>query len=241
MKKLILIISLLIPVVHALEYSKIDFEGCPENSYCKKETGANRKKWLDQLKAFSKGDISEQKINLFIQSEFGVPVPGWAMEEASLLPNILMWDSPCKQHKNPANKYYIMENFRKNLNANELREIPTLVFSRALIKENGKDAFPIVVPRGDAPLFLKDGSLYFLREDEGMFYGLLIDKEGKLKIVKNETSPNLPKEVTCPKEMVTQFLRMAPSPSFYTGQFCKEIWDKTDRTYKTLLLGWSCN
>jgi len=61
MKKLILIISLLIPVAHALEYSKIDFEGCPENSYCKKETGANRKKWLDQLKAFSKGEISEQK------------------------------------------------------------------------------------------------------------------------------------------------------------------------------------
>ncbi len=239
--KLLLPLFFFISTVHALEYSKIDFEGCPENSYCKKETGANRKKWLDQLKEFSKGRINELKINAFIQSEFGVPVSGWAMEEASLLPNILMWDSPCKQHKNPASKYYIMEVFRKNLNANELKEIPTLIFSRALLKENGKEPYPIVVPRGDAPLFMRDGSLYFLREEEGMFYGLLIDKEGRIKIVKNETSPNNPKEVTCPREMVTQFLRMAPSPNFYTGQFCKEIWDKNDKAYKTLLLGWSCN
>lgn len=227
--------------LHALEYSKIDFEGCPENSYCKKETGLNRKKWLDHLKAFSKGSLSEQKINAFVQSEFGIPVPGWAMEESSLLPNILMWDSPCKQHKNPANKYYIMEVFRKNLGPNELKESPTLLFSRAIIKAPGKDSESIIVPRGDAPLFIKDGGLYFLREDEGMFYGLLVEKDGKLKIVKNESTTNPPKEVSCSKEMIDQFLRLAPSPNFYQGQFCKEIWDKSNNVYRTMLLGWSCN
>lgn len=227
--------------VHALEYSKIDFEGCPENSFCKKETGANRKKWLDQLKDFSKGNLSEQKLNAFIQSEYGVPVSGWAMEEASLLPNILMWDSPCKQHKGPAGKYYIMEVFKKNLSPNELKENPTLIFSRAILKDKEKDPVSLVVPRGDAPLFIKDGSLFFLREEEGMFYGLLVDKDGKIKVTKNEPVQEAPKEVTCPKDMVVQFQRQAPALNFYQGQFCKDIWDKNEKTYKTVLLGWSCN
>jgi hypothetical protein len=225
----------------ALEYSKIDFEGCPENSFCKKETGAYRKKWLQMVKAFSKGEISEQKINTFIQSEFGIPIAGWGTEEASLLPNILMWDSPCKQHKNAAAKYYISEVFKKNVSANEIKESPTLVFARAIMQENGKEPYPMVVIRGDAPLFIKDGSLFFLREEEGIFYGLLIDKEGKIKVIKNEPSPFPPKEVICPKEMIAQFQRLAPSPNFYQGQFCKEIWNKNTKTYQTMLLGWSCN
>lgn len=239
--KLMLLLLFISSALHALEYSKIDFEGCPENSYCKKETGANRKKWLEQLKDFYKGNISEQKLNAFVLAETGVPLSGWAMEEASLQPNILMWDSPCKQHKNPAGKYYIMEAFRKNLSANEIKENPTLVYSRALLIEKGKAPSVVVVPRGDAPLFMKDGSLYFLREEEGLFYGLLVDKEGKIRIVKNETSPNLPKEVACSHEMIAQFQRLAPGPNFYQGQFCKEIWDKTEKNYKTLMLGWSCN
>lgn len=239
--KLLLLFFMLSLNLYALEYSKIDFEGCPENSYCKKETGMNRKKWIEHLKNFSKGEISEQKLNIWIQSEYGVPVAGWAQEEASLLPNILMWDSPCKQHKNPANKYYIMEVFRKNLGSNDLKESPTLFFSRAIIKEPGKEFYSIVVPRGDAPLFVKNGSLYFLREEEGIFYGLLVDNNGKIKIAKNEVTPNPPKEVACPKDMIDQFQRLAPSPNFYQGQYCKDIWDKSNNVYKTMLLGWSCN
>lgn len=242
MKALIfLFISFFTTNVFSLEYSKIDFDGCPENSYCKKETGANRKKWLDELKLFSKGKITEQKMNAFVQSEYGIPLSGWALEEASLQPNILMWDSPCKQHKNPANKYYIMEVFKKSLSPNELKESPSLLFSWAIIKTAGKELETMVVPRGDAPLFMKDGNLYFLREEEGLYYGLLINKEGKLKITRSESTPNSPKEVACDKEMVDLFLRLSPSPNFYQGQYCKEIWDKSNKVYKTMLLGWSCN
>ncbi len=225
----------------ALEYSKIEFEGCPENAFCKKETGANRKKWLENLRNFSKNKITEGQINNFIQAEYGVPVSGWAREESSLLPNILLWDSPCRQHKNSANKFYISEVFRKNLNRNELKELPTLFFSRALVILDPKNIFTVIVPRGDAPAFIKDGSLYYLREEEGLFYGLLIDKNGRIKITKNETSPNLPKETDCPKDLIPQFTREAPGPNFYQGNYCKEVWDKTSKSYKTILLGWSCN
>ena len=227
--------------LQALEYSKIEFEGCPENAFCKKETGLYRRKWIEQLKNFSKNKITEQKLNQFIQSEFGLPISGWAQEEASLLPNILMWDSPCKQHQSSTNKYYITELFRKSLATNDLKEYPNIYFSRAIVLDNNKQPVSIVVPRGDAPLFFKDGSLYFLREEEGIYYGLLIDREGHLKVTKNEISPEPPKEVNCNKEMEALFLRESPSPNFYQGNFCKEIWDKNSKSYKTILLGWSCN
>lgn len=225
----------------ALEYSKIEFEGCPENAFCKKETGASRKKWIEQLRQFSAGKISEQKINSFIQSEFGLPVSGWAQEDGSLQPNILMWDSPCRQHSKSTNKYYIAEIFRKNFFPKELKEIPNLLFSKAIMLDQSNRPFSVVVPRGDAPLFAVGGSLYFLREEEGIFYGLLIDKDGSFKITKNETSTQPPKETACTKEQVDQFNRESPSPNFYQGTFCKEIWDKTKKSYTTLLLGWSCN
>lgn len=242
MKSLIYLFFILVSQdIFALEYSKIEYEGCPENAYCKKETGATRKSWIEQLKNFSAGKISEQKLNDFIQSEYGLPVSGWAREEASLYPNILMWDSPCKQHRSSSNKYYIAEVFRKNLTPNDLKELPNIFFSRAILTDSNNRPYSIVVPRGDAPLFIKDGSLYYLREEEGIFYGLLIDKDGRLKITKNDTSTNPPKEKACNKEQEALFYRESPGANFYQGTFCKEIWDKSTKSYKTMLLGWSCN
>jgi hypothetical protein len=227
--------------LYALEYSKFEFEGCPENAFCKKETGANRKKWIEQLRNFSAGKISEQKLNAFVQSEYGLPVSGWGQEEASLRPNILMWDSPCKQHRATTNKYYIAEVFRKNFIPNELKELPNIFFSRAILNDSSNQPYAMIVPRGDAPLFVKDGSLYYLREEEGIFYGLLIDRDGRFKVTKNETSTEPPKESVCTKDQVALFNRESPGPNFYQGTYCKDIWDKTTRTYKTMLLGWSCN
>jgi len=229
--------------INALEYSKIDLEGCPENSYCKKETGVNRKKWLEELKKFSKNTISEQAINNFVQSEYGLPISSWAREDASLQPNILMWDSPCKQHQGPINKYYIAELFRKNLAKKELAEFRNVFFSRAVMfdSNNHNQALSMIVPRGDAPLFIKNGSLYYLREEEGYFYGLLIDGEGRLRITKALKSPEPSKEAICSKDLSTLFMREAPGANFYQGFFCKDIWDTTLKSYKTVLLGWSCN
>lgn len=224
-----------------LEYSKFEFDGCPENAFCKKETGAIRKKWIEELKKFSAGKISELKINQFVQSEYGLPVSGWGQEEASLRPNILMWDSPCRQHRSSANKYYIAEVFRKNFKPQELKELPNIFFSRAILNDSSNQPYAFIVPRGDAPLFVEGGNLYYLREEEGLFYGLMIDREGHFKITKNETSTKPPKESVCSKEQIALFNRESPGPNFYQGAYCKDIWDKSTKSYKTMLLGWSCN
>jgi len=99
----------------------------------------------------------------------------------------------------------------------------------------------MTIPRGDTPTFIDNGYYYFLREDEGKYYGLRINSEGSLKVSKVEVIKETPKEAVCLKEQVDQFLREAPSPTFYQGYSCKSIWDKSSKTYKTILFGWSCN
>jgi hypothetical protein len=225
----------------ALEYSKVENVGCPENAFCHKETGVVRKKWLDDLDKFTSGKLSEDKFNVQIQKENGLPIPGWAQEEASIQPKIVMWDSPCKQHRKEATKYYISEVFRKNLSPADLKSASNLYFAKTFAMGDDKKIFSVNIPRGDAPLFIKNNSFYFLREEEGKYYGLLISKTGSLKVTKVETTTENPKEGICFKEQIDAFLREAPAPNFYQGYYCKDIWDKDEKKYKTMLFGWSCN
>lgn len=225
----------------ALEYSKVEYPGCPENAYCQKLTGEVRKKWLDGLDQFNRGKISEVQFNTELQKNDGIPIANWAMEEAGVLPRIVMWDSPCQQHKKEASRFYIGEFFRKNLKASELKEFTNLYFSKAIGVDKNKNVFSIVIPRGDIPTFIENGYYYFLREDDGKYYGLLVNPSGEIKVTKIQSTSEMPKDAICLKEQIDFFLREAPSPTFYQGYHCKDIWDKTSKTYKTILFGWSCN
>ena len=239
-----IVLSLLLsalPTFAALEYSKIEHPGCPENAYCQKNTGEIRRLWLDNLEDFNRNKISEIKFNSDLQKNNGVPVAGWAMEEAGVLPRIMMWDSPCKQHKKEASRFYISELFRKNLKESELKEFTNIYFPRAILLDQNKKAFSMVVPRGDIPTFSSDGYYHYLKEDDGKYYGLWINRAGELKISKPQLVKELPKEVVCTKEQIDLFLREAPSPTFYQDYHCMGIWDKNSKTYNPMLFGRSCH
>lgn len=225
----------------ALDYTKIEYPGCPENAFCQKSTGEIRSEWLTALDNFNRDKISEAKFNTDIQSKVGIPIANWATEEGGKLANILLWDSPCKQHKKEASKFYIGEFFRKNLKENELKNINSLYFARAVGLDANKKAFSMIIPRGDIPTFSQNNEYYFLREDDGKYFGLLVNKNGNIRVTKPTTLPQTPKDVVCLKEQVDLFNREAPSPSFYQSYYCKDIWDKTTSTYKTMLFGWSCS
>ncbi|AUN98632.1 hypothetical protein DOM21_07950 [Bacteriovorax stolpii] len=225
----------------ALEYSKIEHAGCPENAYCQKVTGEIRQKWLNQLDDFKSGKLNETKLNAELQKEYGLPISNWAAEEASVLPRIIMWDSPCPQHKKEASKFYISEIFRKNLKDSEIKDYTTLYFAKAIGVDANKKLITLTIPRGEIPIFIENNEYYFLREDEGKYYGLLVGREGSLKVTKIQNVKELPKDAVCLKEQIDTFLREAPSPTFYQGYHCKDVWDKTKKAYTTMLFGWSCN
>ena len=138
----------------ALEYSKLEFPGCPENAFCKKNTGEVRQKWIEELDQFIKNKISESIFNQNLQKNHGMPVASWALEEASILPNIVMWDSPCSQHKKEASKFYISEIFKKNLKEPDLKDSQSLSFSRAYGIGVDKKIFSVIIPYKEEPTFL---------------------------------------------------------------------------------------
>ncbi len=227
--------------VSALLYSKIEFPGCPENAFCQKNTGEVRQKWLENLELFNRKKLSENSFNEYVQKNQGIPIASWAFEEASVLPNIMMWDSPCAQHRKEASKFYISDIFRKNLKESELKELQSLFFTRAYGITNDKKIFSIVFPRSEIPLFSEDGKYYFLLEDEGKYYGLLVGPTGELKLTSVQSTKEFVRDAVCLKEQVDLFLREAPSPTFYKGYTCKEIWDKGLKAYRPMLFGWSCH
>lgn len=224
----------------ALEYSKIEYPGCPENAFCQKNSGEVRKLWLDNLDSFLSKKISETKFNQELQNTTGIPIAGWATEEAGVMPKIMLWDSPCQQHKKEASRYYISEFFRKNLREQEIIDLAQLHFPRAYGIENNK-VFSLIIPRGDIPTFSEGGNYYFLKDDEHKYYGLLVNRNGSLRVTHTQVVKEAPRDVVCTKEQIDLFNRYAPSTTFYQGYHCKEIWDKSTKTYKSMLFGWSCN
>lgn len=229
------------PSFAVLEYSKIEYSGCPENAYCQKNTGEVRSQWLKSLDEFNRDKISETKFNADLQNHFGLPMAGWAMEEAGVLPRIMMWDSPCKQHKREASKFYISDFFRKNLKESELKEFTTIYYPRAVVSDNNKNVYSMIVPRGDIPTFIDNDYLHYLKEDDGKYYALLLNREGEIRVTKPQIVKELPRDGVCTKEQVDLFLREAPSPTFYESHYCKEIWNKKTKAYNTILFGRSCN
>jgi hypothetical protein len=211
-------------------------EGCTENSQCSKETGKIRQNWLEIIKSISDNKISEKFANETVFKKTGIPISIWAREDATKQNSpLILWNSPCKQHQDKNNIIFIGEVF-----TSKLSEIKNLILQKAIFKENGVIK-TINLPRGDAPINIINNSFYYTKDDEGIFYGLNISITGELKISKPIHIEKFPKEVDCPKDMIEEFYRNAPSLNFYKGSFCKEIWNQNKKQYSLLLLGWSCN
>lgn len=228
---------LLLQLTFAADNPIIDFPGCPENSFCKKETGIHRTEWLKILTSFTEKKINEKEANLLVQKKTGIPIPSWASEEALKKPLTILWDSPCKQHKIPTNKTYIAITFLNKL----LPKNNVLFHAPAILLDEKKNPRKIMVLRGDTPLFIVNDSLYYTQDDEGHFYGLLISQDGKLALTSIVSDSHYPREVACTKEQIELFTRELPSPNFFQGYYCKEIFNTKTKYYQSIITGWSCN
>lgn len=230
-------IFLFLQLAFAADNPTIDFPGCPENSYCKKETGAHRTEWLNILTSFTENKIDEKEANRRIQLKTGIPIPSWATEEGLKKPLAILWDSPCKQHKIPTNKAYIAITFLKKL----LPKNNVLFHAPAILLDEKKVPRAVMALRGDAPMFIVNDSLYYTQDDDGHFYGLLVSPDGNLTLTQTMKDTHYPREVPCTKEQIEMFTREVPSPNFFQGYYCKEIFNTKTKYYQSVLTAWSCN
>ena len=237
MKYFVLFCYLFLSIAQAEEQVKIDLPGCPENAICDKATGEHRLKWLEILTKLEQKKINEVEANKLIQKNTGFPIPVWAMEFARKKPLVMLWDSPCKQHNIDTNKTYIGVTFIKKM----MEKNNILFHPIAILLDEKKDAHSLPVLRGDAPLFIVNDSLYYTEDDDGHYYGLLISPKGQITLSKVFSDTHYPRETACTKEQIDRFTREAPSPNFFKGYYCKEIWNTQTKFYESIILGWSCN
>lgn len=213
--------------------------GCPENSHCSKELGIKRDAFISEVKKIN--IESEDKINSRLIKNTQYPITVWSIEDQKTnnLP-VIFWNSPCKQHNPPNQKILIAEIFMKDLSRISAKNQDNIIFNKIFYFENKKWNYAFA-PRGDAPLMIVNNKFYYIREEEGNYFGLLVSKNGELSITKTKQVSQFPKELECKKEMIEEFYKEAPTLNFFKGQFCKEIWNQDKKIYEPIMLGWSCN
>jgi len=213
--------------------------GCPENSHCSKTIGLKRSQWISELKKINQD--SENSINARIKKSSLYPVSVWTNDDnKNNNDKIISWTSPCKQHNPPNPKILIAEIFIPDLSEKTVKKSENIIFNKIFYNEKNKYKFSYA-PRGDAPLMIIDGKFYYIREEDGNYFGMLLSRDGDISIVKTKNVSLFPKEVECKKEMIEEFYKEAPTLTFFKGQVCKEIWNENKKAYDTIMIGWSCN
>lgn len=230
-----------------LTYEDFEHEnkGCPENSICDEQMGLHRKKWLNLLKKIDLQKMKEaKKVGLIenFRQKHGLPTHFYIQLEEAKQKRPIVWSSECKLHQQ--NKIYLGEAFVSKTNKNEAtwhkgkeKKQYELLFD-PIIVYRGKKKLKFYAPKGETPLYLDGDELVFVREDEGVFYGLKISTQGKWTVISSKGHNNSRyiaglEDTKCPSQ--TEF-----NKDIYQSQYCRKIWDKTKKEFQIIRFVWSC-
>lgn len=217
-----------------------DNPGCPANAHCHSSYGLKRKAFQDLVIALRSGQNSgppHQAIERH-RLQHGIPFPVWATPESLTNTQVASWHSSCTHHNREINQIFLGEVLISSL-ADLPPEAGHLHPHRTWAIINDQ-VVTYLIPQASVPGLLIDDQLYFTREEQGVYYGLLVAQNGGLKVVDIESSPVTPREVSCPKELRAAKENWDERKHIYQRFYCRAIWDKTRRTYQTFLVGWSC-
>lgn len=261
MYKTFLFILFILNPLHtlALETTPLsEFPGCPENSICSKEQGhkyIEYKKILNQSYKLKNPAL----VNSFIK-EKGAPLTGWIkstpnkLNDASKLPNFLMsvYDSPCSAHRPPVKtqKSYKkietnVENENLNLEAvftSEIfltKKIPSEFIPHYVFLLNKGNITKYISPLKNIPFLIKNKSLLFLMEYDGIYFHYNLSMNNDLSIDFNKYKTPEIMDTSCSKDLINAF-KSTNESSLYEFYNCKSIWDESERNYKEILFGISC-
>ncbi len=220
------LVILLILICPPFAWTQEPPPGCPENAFCTPEMGNIRANWLKAIKSKSIKKIERFRINT------GVPLGFWSNSPQK---DAISWNSVCGAHNTENYKLYWAEIFVKKLSARK-----EFILEKAWKQnKNGKiQSYPI--PRGEVPGFIDNTSLVFIREEEGVYYGLRISHNGSLHIFKYPKGIPTSQSINCPKDLVTAFEKHFQNINIYQDHHCKQIWNTKTKNYEKMIFGLSC-
>lgn len=223
-----------------------DFEhpnkGCPANSECDQVMGHQMKNWHDFVKSLSDNTAlsSEKKAEALeeFRAKTGIPAEFYTYKKSQLGFKPSFFNSPCKEHnpKIEADRVLRGSAFLKSLTKEKAIvfrdqaqiEVPVgeLLIPQPVTVFSPGGMVQYFIPIDDQPLFIRDKSLFIVREEEGFFYVLKISPAGEWRIVDLDLTrlsewEDKREYVTCPaaeKEKKT--------PKEFGVTFCKSVWDE---------------
>lgn len=248
--------------IHLLPQESKGFEGdhqnsgCPENSECDQVMGLQLKRWQNLLRNLQDKEKDSKKQVKFIQGFldlYGVPAEFYTNSKSAQSFKPLYYNSPCREHNpkdKPLEKVLRGMSFIKKTTPTGVviwrdqatLEIPLsdqIQLAKLDIQEEGT-LKSYYIPLDEEPLYLSKDGPVFLREDDGLFYGLQILNSGDWKIAGLDFTnlsffESKKKMVDCPKNDKTPLLE----GPFHTV-ICKEIWDHSAKKNRLAILRRGC-
>jgi hypothetical protein len=207
--------------------------GCPMNSICSKAMGLKNRQWQALRDSLKKDFKDQTKALKQFQKKVGVPFKLWAMAQRDEIPDMIKWDSPCKNHQGNS-KIYQGHIFAKNLK----NISPHFIIEQALVLKGDKViSYPI--PLKEHPLYLEGENLTFSLYYEGIYYYLATSPNGDLFHPENYFQDVPLRSVKCPDLLVNHF-RQKNKNHFYTTYLCYQIKEVKQNTSFPILVGISC-
>lgn len=226
-----------------------EIEGCPENSHCSKKMGAQRLKWVQLLKRHQAGGNPNiiEDIESF-RREHGLLIPMWGFAAGLKDENLISWNSSCPHHNLETREVFhvlkMIKSFNEleehNLHQEEIDKKIKATPQKVWLEDQAGEVVEYRIPRGFRPSLVIDSQLYFTMEEKGIYYGLLVDRDGDFKVVPTQSSPVKGKEVPCSKSLKTHYKNWPLKDRLYQDSYCRAIWDQKRETYQVFMIGWSC-
>ncbi|MCK5072997.1 MAG: hypothetical protein KAQ98_06190 [Bacteriovoracaceae bacterium] len=209
--------------------------GCPENSYCKKNLGKKRSRWVNfvtTLRGSSK--FVTRKIEAF-RAKHGIPIDVWYIEKENR-EKIIHWNSICQSHSTKNNKVYVAEIISKNL---KKIKTPGIHFEKCLLIHNKKILkFPI--PRGQIPLYIDGNRPVFISNIGNHYFGLRVSSKGALNVVPIKFPIKPPVTVDCPEKIKNKLNLSIDGKKVFLHPHCKKIYNGKNKKFEIAMFMRAC-
>lgn len=225
-------------------------EGCPSNSSCSQQMGKKRAQWIESLENMSSIDESTK----VMASAWMVPSEHRPLDlHGEISPQLITWTSQCRQHQssdeeNPLPLIRLAETYTSNVNSfSELNTADyAVVMNRGYLvstnEEEGeqKSFTRYNLPTDEVPILFDNGKLVYLLQDDGHYYSLSVDANGKLELLSPTSPPHFPRTVKCPDEAIAHFISELEIQNLYVDIYCREVWDNQAQDFRLMAFGWTC-